>query len=54
MNWKKVKLEEHFTLMTQDSIGHLKTPYMNILLLSYYMLYEWKMLQVIASIEKKT
>ena len=42
MSWKKVQLQERFTLVTQDSTGHLKTPCMSILLLAVAFESEWK------------
>ena len=39
---KKVQLQEHFTLVTQDSIGHLKTLCMSGLSLAVAFESEWK------------
>ena len=49
---KKVQLQERFTLVKQDRIGHLKMLCMSILWLNDGVASEWKMLQLIASVEK--
>ena len=49
---KKVQLQEHFTLMTQDSIGHLKTLCMSVLSLSSGVEFEWKHYGSLHSIKK--
>ena len=50
---KNFRLQEPFTLMTHDSIGHLKTPCMSILSLSGGVESEWKLYSLSLSIEKK-
>ena len=42
MSWKKLKLQERYTLVTQDSIGHLKTLCMSVLSLAVALESEWK------------
>ena len=39
---KKVQLQERYTLLTQDSIGHLKTICMSVLSLVVALESEWK------------
>ena len=49
---KKVQLQEHFTPMTHDSIGHLKMLCMSVLLLSGGVESEWKRYSSSHSTEK--
>ena len=49
---KKVQLQEHFMLMTQDSAGHLKTLCISILLLSDGVESEWKHCSSTSCVEK--
>ena len=49
---KQVQLQDHFTLMTHDSISHLKTLCMSIFLLSGSAEFEWKCCSSLLSIEK--
>ena len=42
MSWKKVQLQEWYTLLTQDSIGHLETLCMSVLSLVVAMESDWK------------
>ena len=49
---KKFQLQEHFMLMTQDSIGHLKTLCMSVLLLRGGMESEWKSCSSSHGVEK--
>ena len=49
---KQVLVQERFTLMTQDSIGHLKTLSMSILLLSGDTESKWKHCSSLLSVEK--
>ena len=50
---KKVQLPEHFTLVTQDSIGHLKTLCMSILSPAVAFESEWKRYSSLQSDKKK-
>ena len=50
---KQVQLQERFTLMTQDSIGHQKLCCMSVSLLSGGIESEWKHYSSPLSVEKK-
>ena len=49
---KKVQLQEQYTLVTQDSIGHLKTLCMSVLFLAVALESEWKYYSLSQSDEK--
>ena len=51
---KKVQLQERYTLVTQDSIGHLKTLCMSVLLLAVALESEWKPYSSSQSVKKNT
>ena len=51
---EKIQLQERFTLMTHDFVGHLKTLYMSVLSLNGGFESEWKRYSSPLSVEKKT
>ena len=50
---EKVQLQERFTLMTHDAIGHMKTPCMSILFVCGDIEFEWKCYGSQLSVEKR-